>query len=226
MAGHGGARPFAGAPRGGISETRRLLLRGLKRGLSIAGRAKGLEGSDDEVAVESVARIASDLILAGQGRDVLAIFAQASAKGDGADDPENASPLQRALNRLPGLKNGTDVSREGLEQPAIAADSRENATRPTDAGSVEHQNQPFFAPQRILLPPDMDPTPPPVRTPAAELLPPGARGILDGARAPGGAGAGDPPTPHPATPPPRTPLDAEIFEKIRGAAPDSSEEGA
>ncbi len=210
MAGHGGLRPGAGAPRGGISETRRLLVNGIKRGLAQAGRAKGLTGSDDDVAVESVARIASDLILSGQGRDVLAIFAQVAAKGDepGAGDPK--SPLQQALARMPGLQNGTGVSLAGLAHAEKPADSRENDERHTDHALVTRSDQPFFCPQQTLIPPHLEPAHPVPRGSDS------ARALVPGELAAPAHQAAEPPHPPPRGPREGSHLETENFEKNRG----------
>ncbi len=205
MAGHGGARPGAGAPKGGISQARRLLLRGLQRGLAHAGRAKGLEGDEEEVATQSVAMIASDMVLAGQGRDVLAIWAQAAPKGDEGDPDAKKSPLLRALERMPGLGSVPDSSQPAIAPAQNRAESTENAQAPTDPASVTLPDQPFFSPQRTLLPPSLD---------AAHPLPSSpdpARAPL--ARAPSGGGGGTPYPPS-AAPPGFIPLGTGNFEKI------------
>lgn len=208
MAGHGGLRPGAGRPQGGISETRRLLLRGIKRGLAQAGRARGIQGDEDEVATEAVARIASDLILAGQGRDVLAIFAQAAPKGDEGGGGDTESPLQQALRRMPGLQNGTAVPLVPLDATPIRAEPMENDTRPTDPASVTRHGQPFFSPQQTLLPPGVEASP-------AVPIEHGGVARADDAGARGGrATRPDPPTPHPAAPPPSVRLHTENFEKF------------
>jgi len=207
MAGHGGSRPGAGGPRGGISETRRLLVAGIKCGLVHAGRAKGLTGTDDEVSIESVARIASDLIMAGQGRDVLAILAQASPKGDEAGAGDTESPLQLAMARMPGLQNGTGVSRAVIEHDGKPAESQENEQRPTDNVSVTHGQQPFFSPQHTLIPPHLEPC---ARVPS---VPPGACELVPGARAAAPAWPADPPTPHPAVPGKGPTLTPEFLKK-------------
>lgn len=196
MAGHGGARPGAGAPRGGISQARRLLLRGLQRGLAHAGRAKGLEGDDEEVATESVAMIASDLVLAGQGRDVLAIWAQAAPKGDEGEEGGKKSPLLRALERMPGLGSVPNPSQLARPVGENTAESKENAVTPTDPASVTCQGQPFFSPQGNLLPPAvLPPTPPPTPSKAASPRLGALPSVIAPAAQAGQAGGGG--TPYP-----------------------------
>jgi len=203
MAG-GGARPGAGRPQGGISQARRLIIRGLQRGLASAMRAKGIEGEEEELAVEAVARIASDLILAGQGRDVLAIYAQAAPKSDDGElEPGgHKSPLVRALERLPGMVPGPESSRAALdekENAVIPAIQAQGATHPQ---SVVPSGQPFFTPQKQLLPPDLD---------APEI---GRAGHLTrGPDVRPAARPGHPLPPGPLAPPPYTPGYTGNFEK-------------
>lgn len=184
MAGHGGSRPGAGAPRGGISETKRLLLRGLKRGLTYAGRDKGLTGSDEEVAVDAVAHITRDLILSGSGRDVLAILAQCTPKGE-EGDPNNESPLLKALNRMPGASSVPPSSRLPVIPDKDSAETAEESHPATDPQSVAPPGSPFFAPQFPLIGPDLEP-----RAGAARVA---------------SSGRGDPLPPLPSTAPPGLP---------------------
>jgi len=208
MAG-GGARPGAGRPVGGISQARRLILRGLQRGLASAMRAKGARGEDEEeLAVEAVAHIASDLILAGQGRDVLAIYAQAAPKNNDYDDAPGGhkSPLVRALERLPGMVTGPESARAASgeqENSVIPAIQAQGATHPQ---SVAPPGQPFFTPQRQLLPPAL--TAPEAVRPSALVRGPDVRA------------AGRPGYPPPPGSPPSplyTPVNTENFEKKSSA---------
>jgi hypothetical protein len=181
-----------------------LIIRGLQRGLASAMRAKGIEGDEEELAVEAVARIASDLILAGQGRDVLAIYAQAAPKSDDGElEPGgHKSPLVLALERLPGMVPGPESSRAALdatENAVIPAIQAHGATHPQ---SVAPSGQPFFTPQHQLLPPDLD-APAPSRE--GELM-----------RGPDVRAAGHPGHPLPPgspAPPPYTSGYTENFEK-------------
>jgi len=209
MAG-GGARPGAGRPVGGISQARRLIIRGLQRGLASAMRAKGIDGEEEELAVEAVARIASDLVLAGQGRDVLAIYAQAAPKSDDGDlEPGgHKSPLVRALERLPGMVPGPESSRaamEATENAVIPAIQPPGATHPQ---SVVPSGQPFFTPQKQLLPPDLD---------APDLSRAGALTRGPDVRPPARPRPGHPLPPGPPPPPPYTPGYTGNFEKKSNA---------
>ncbi len=200
MAGHGGARPGAGRPEGGISQARRLILQGLQRGFEKAGRHKGLTGEAEEVVVESIAHVAADLILAGQGRDALAILVQAAPKGDDVEgDTGKKSPLVRALERLPGLAGVPPQSQQHLDNREKDGKTQGEQSRPTDCQSVA----PFFAPQVPLLPPDLDPSLPP-SAPSLNARPELVRAA--------GEGEGTP-YPRGRPSPSSIPLDAEKFEK-------------
>lgn len=207
MAGWGGRRPGAGAPAGGISQARRLILRALQRGLTYAGQARGLRGPEEEVAVESAARIASDMILAGRGAEVLALYIAAAPKADdsgGGDDAK--SPLLRALERLPGM--GAVPAQSIGKEAAAERDGNiaDNPAPATDQVSVA----PFFHPQTLLIPPHLEPSLP------GDLV------VADGACVGSEARAAcDQPAAHPAaTPYPRgggspilSCLSTENFEK-------------
>lgn len=203
MAGHGGARPGAGRPEGGISRSKRLLIRGLTRGLALAAQQKGLEGSEDELAVQAVAMIASDLIQAGQGRDVLAILATAAPKTD--DGPEaggKETPLTRALRRLPGLRVVPGQSQTPAAAAECAEDFGHSRHGPTDPASVAPR-LPYFAPQ-VPLVLDVERAPPCAEREPAAAPPAGA----PAARA---AGRAHPPPPGAETPGPVRPR-TENFE--------------
>ena len=201
MAG-GGARPGAGRPVGGISQARRLIIRGLTRGLAIAGRAKGLEGEEEEVAVESIAHIASDLVLAGQGRDVLALYAQAAPKSDDGDGDERyKSPLVRALERLPGMVAVPESSQAGTGEAESSVIPAIHATGATHPQSVVPSGQPFFTPQGQLLPADLEP------------LDVSAHAVSRGPDARATGRPGHPLPPGSPTPPTYTPVDTGNFEK-------------
>lgn len=118
----------------------------------MAGAAKGLHAaSEDELAVETAAHIASELILAGRGDEVLKLYAVATARdgeaGGGEDGPK--SPLTRALERLPGMpgvpgqSQPTDDTAHG---PAFTQGYPQSAT---DAKSVA----PLFIAQMPLIDP-------------------------------------------------------------------------
>ncbi len=205
MAG-GGARPGAGRPQGGISQARRLIIRGLQRGLADAMRAKGVGANidEEELAVMAVAHIASDMILVGQGRDVLAIYAQAAPKSDdGNDDPGGQkSPLVRALERLPGMVPGPESSRAVIDEAENAIIPAIQARGTTHPQSVAPSGQPFFIPQKQLLPPDLD---------APEFA--RANDLTRGPDVRAAARPGHPLPPGSPAPPPCPRLNTENFEK-------------
>lgn len=153
MAG-GGARAGAGRPVGGMSQSRRLIIQGLQRGFEKAGRARGLMGEGEEVVIESIAQVAADLILGGNGRDALALLVGAAPK-DG-DGEREKSPLVRALERLPGMVSGPERSQTEPGERADAVIPEVYDGGATHPQSVALPHQPFFAPQARLLPPDLD----------------------------------------------------------------------
>ena len=120
--GHGGARAGAGRPQGGISDVRRRLVRGIERGLADAARAAGIPGdSDEELVTGAVADIAYGMIRAGRGPEVVALYAQLAARGDGQDG--GSSPLAAALDRLPGMVSGTGSAHMAVVSTAQPAES-------------------------------------------------------------------------------------------------------
>jgi len=180
-----------------------MIVRALTRGLAYAGRAKGLEGDEDEVAVESAARIASDMILAGRGADVLALYIQAAPKGDDGNSPGGPkSPLVRALERLPGMVLVPGQSRPDDQDHAQPADSHGEGQGTTDTGLVAPADHPFFAPQLPLITPHME-------------APHGGGAGVNMGRELARAAAGPSATPHPPLghPPRPIALDTENFEK-------------
>jgi hypothetical protein len=195
-----------------------LIIRGLQRGLANAMRAKGAEGDEEELAVAAVAHIASDLILAGQGRDVLAIYAQAAPKSDDGDDQPGGhkSPLVRALERLPGMVQGPEQSRADDGEAGNAVIPAIQAPGATYPQSVAPSGQPFFTPQGQLLPADLVP------------LDVSAHAV---SRGPDARAAGRPGHPLPPGSPPsplHTPVDTGNFEKKSQAeaGADPAEAGA
>lgn len=164
--GHGGKRPGAGAPRGGVSETRRLLVRAINGGLAMAGRARGLRGDDAAVRVATAEHIVSDMILAGQGADVLKLAAVVgSPKAEDPSDGER-SPLAAALGRLPGISPGPGRSQTQPYEERAPANSTSYGDGTHDQQSDAPLAQPFFAPQTLL--PLADPGPPSPVEPAAQ----------------------------------------------------------
>ena len=110
MATHGGMRPGAGRPPGGITETRRLLDIAIRRGMAdaVRDRVPGIPGGDDELAIVAAAQIVRQMMAAGQGDRVLALAvqvapAQAPGKAGGeAAGEAGGSALSAALGRMPG----------------------------------------------------------------------------------------------------------------------------
>lgn len=120
--GHGGARAGAGRPQGGISDVRRRLVRGIERGLAAAAREAGIPGgTDEELVTGAVADIAYGMIRAGRGPEVVALYAQLAARGDGQDG--GSSPLAAALDRLPGMVAGTGSAHGAVGSAAQPAES-------------------------------------------------------------------------------------------------------
>lgn len=152
---HGGARPGAGRPKEGISQLRRVLNCAIVDGLERAGREKGLTGSAEEVARQSAARIVSDMILAGQGADVLKLAVLAAPKvGENGDGNDGESPVLRALQRMPGMVVVPERSSQKTTQAQIDVESVTYEVSATDYKSDARPNdappQPFFAPQQAL----------------------------------------------------------------------------
>lgn len=147
---HGGARAGAGRPSGGVSQTRRLLVAGLQRGLVLAGTDKGFQGTPEEIGIQTVAGIVSDMIQAGEGRNVLQLLALSEHGGAGSSQGED-SALMAALKRMPGMSNGPDSSPVSTTAEQPPATARLNAPGTTDAQSAVRAGQPYFRPQQRLV---------------------------------------------------------------------------
>lgn len=154
MASHGGARTGAGRPQGGVSQARRLINTAITRGLAYGGKEKAPDDfvglNDEEAAVESAARIVSDMILSGQGNDVIKIWSQVATKDN---DKESASKnvLAEALARLPQRSQAPDVSRSTGDTGERLINKGDADGGTTDYKSGGTHNQPYFAPQGCLL---------------------------------------------------------------------------
>lgn len=151
MAGHGGNRSGAGRKPGGLSQTRRMLLKAINQGLTKAGRAKGLTGSDEEIAAESAAHIVSDMIQAGQGADVLKLAAVSAPATDQGEGNGSKSPLLQALERLPGMQTGSKPAQALPEQSSDPINTGKTEQSATHTQSEAPDNQPFFTLQSRLL---------------------------------------------------------------------------
>ena len=119
----GGSRNGAGAPARGVSESRRLLLTAIQRGLEIAGRERGIEGDGDQVATQAAAQIAADMIRSGRGDEVLKLYVLAAPASDSGTGGGGRSVLLDALSQLPGMteieaESGGEVLGESLPAPA------------------------------------------------------------------------------------------------------------
>lgn len=135
-----------------MSQARRLLVGALNRGLEIAGREKGLMGSAEEVATETAAQIAADMIRSGRGDDVLKLLAVAAPKGEEGEGPAGNSPLLDALNRLPGAMGAPQRSQANQDESGKPDNSTSYDQGATDVQSVASGGNTFFSPQPLLFP--------------------------------------------------------------------------
>lgn len=114
MAGtHGGARPGAGAPKGGVSHSRRLILGALQKGFTLAGRQAGIPGQDaEEVAMNTAAVVICDMVRRGDGHLAIGLWSQNIKANDGkegsGDQPKD--PLMDGLKRAAAHLNGTPAA--------------------------------------------------------------------------------------------------------------------
>lgn len=156
MSGHGGARSGAGAPKGGVSQLRRIMSTAINQGLERAGRSKGLTGTGEEVAQAAASHIISDMIIAGNGADVLKLAA-AVDHNKGADNTGESSAVLAALKAKPGRRIGILSAQEQYQQVENETISSTYDERTIDIESTAQENssffnpeQPFFSPQNIL----------------------------------------------------------------------------
>ena len=219
MAGHGGARPGAGAPQRGVNYARRRLLAAIEGGVEIAGRQKGLTGDRESVIVETAAHMVADMIDAGDLKEVFVLWGQVSAKADDEGDEDGKkSTLSSALlqaSRALHAGNAPDSGNTSAPPADNPPDKDEGATHPQCAGGiVRTPGQPVFIPQANL----------PLLINNAEPA--------QGSRAPAGTsapGAGTAPrqegapTPTPRAPTPTIGVDGKNFENFRE---DLEEEGS
>lgn len=162
MATVGGARPGAGRPKGGVSDARRRLYAAINRGLAQAGRKKypGMVSQEDEeeAAIQTGAMIVDDMIQAGQGNDVMKLWAAVALKETEGEKGDRKNTLAEALSRLPPAGHVSDVSQIGRK--LMEAPEPEGGTTHTER--EEPQKLPYFAPQVPLMldDPVADPEPP------------------------------------------------------------------
>ena len=151
MATVGGARPGAGRPKGGVSDARRRLYAAINRGLAQAGRKKypNMVSQDDEeeAAIQTGAMIVDDMIQAGQGNDVMKLWAAVALKEPEGEKSTGKNTLAEALSRLPAAGHVADVTQIGRMQPEPA--ETEGGTTHTERD--EPQKMPHFAPQVPLM---------------------------------------------------------------------------
>ena len=154
---NGGYRPGAGRPKGGISQTRRLINSAITKGLAQAGRTKfpdRVSCTDLEAAaVDTAAMIVSDMIQAGQGHEVIKVWAQVATKEGDGQNSQSKNILADALSRLPSPSHVSDMSRSHNPEPQPPDNTGLDEGRPTDTKSNGALNLPFFAPQ---VPLDLD----------------------------------------------------------------------
>ncbi len=148
---NGGYRPGAGRPRGGISQTRRLIASAITKGLAHAGRVKypNMVDSNDleEAAADTAAMIVSDMIQAGQGNEVIRVWAQVAIKESEGQNSQSKNILANALSRLPAPSHDADMTQSQEPEPQPADNKGLGDYRPTDYKSKGAPNLPFFAPQ-------------------------------------------------------------------------------
>ena len=154
MATHGGSRPGAGRPKGGVSDTRRLIQTAITKGLAHAGRAKypGIVSCVDveQDATDTAAMIVSDMIQAGRGNEVLKIWSQVALKDGERQAGESNSILANALARLPVRNHDADMTQTNKpERTSIDIKGLEDMGA-TDTKSNGTPNTSFFAPQASL----------------------------------------------------------------------------
>lgn len=233
--GHGGARPGAGRPKGGISDARRLLLAGLERGLARAADEQGLTpaGTDQaERATAAIAAIAYDLIRAGRGDEVVKIYALSATKLPADEAPR--SPLAAALARLPGMcaevESGTAPAQPSAARQPRLIESTACAGLPAapksagpliEGAGTARSSTPAVGSAPLGVAQDRHPAPSPGGSCSAGGLLPQAPLPL-AAAAPAAPGRrGDcrpgrvPPTPPGPQKPPSHRVGAENFEKIQ-----------
>lgn len=146
--------------------------------MELAGRNSGLTGERAEVIEQTGARIVADMIQAGQGGDVLKLWAVTATKtGAGKGEQGGKSALASALERVSGQLSGPDSSRDqtgeaesdGRSKACAQGASAAQSVAPANQGHSGHQAAsdgdqvgaisgelvaqgagPYFAPQRTL----------------------------------------------------------------------------
>ena len=151
MAMHGGTRPGAGRPRGGVTDTRRRIIAAINQGMAQAGRRmypdKVSQDDEDEAAIQTGAMIVDDMIRAGQGNDVMKLWAAVALKEPEGQTASKKNTLAEALSRLPDVGCVRDVSQNDMNQPQPA--EIEGSATHTERGAPPDNT--WFAPQVPLL---------------------------------------------------------------------------
>lgn len=151
MATHGGTRPGAGRPKGGVTDTRRRIISAINQGLAQAGRRmypdRVSQVDEDEAAIQTGAMIVDDMIQAGQGNDVMKLWAAVAMKEPEGEKEGHKNTLAEALSRLPAVGHVADVSQIGTNPPQ--APETEGGATHTEREAP--QNATWFAPQVPLL---------------------------------------------------------------------------
>lgn len=152
MSARGGSRPGSGRPKGGISHTRRMLVSAITKGMALAAEDKGQSGSVDDLAGFTAAEIVRGLVHAGRGDEVLKLYALTAPKsnepGGGSDGD---SPLDKALEAMPGMSAVPESSQLELDETDIPPESVAYSQSATDSKSVEPYSPLFGQGQFPLL---------------------------------------------------------------------------
>jgi hypothetical protein len=148
---HGGVRSGAGRPKGGVTDARRRIVAAINQGLAQAGRKlqpdRVSQDDDEQAAIQTGAMIVDDMIQAGQGNDVLKLWAAVAMKEPEGERSSQKNTLAEALSRLPAAGHVADVSRIATNQPE--APEIEGGATHTEREAPH--NSTWFAPQAPLL---------------------------------------------------------------------------
>lgn len=151
MTTHGGVRSGAGRPIGGVTDARRRIVAAINQGLAQAGRKmypdRVSQDDEEQAAIQTGAMIVDDMIQAGQGNDVLKLWAVVAMKEPDGEKSSNRNTLAEALSRLPAAGQVSDVSRINVKQP----EARETEGGTTHTEREAPHNSTWFAPQAPLL---------------------------------------------------------------------------
>ncbi|MEJ1355725.1 MAG: hypothetical protein RPU39_13690 [Candidatus Sedimenticola sp. (ex Thyasira tokunagai)] len=149
---HGGARSGAGRPGGGISQARRVLVTAIERGLAGDIEGQMTEEVRIEQATQTAAQIAADMLGAGRGDQVLALYAASAPKSDQGDGNAAQSALQNALDRLGSGADSHETPIDTQTASKTVAGTRVYGEPSTDSTPVEGYNPPSIPSQHGLFP--------------------------------------------------------------------------